>query len=356
MIKISGFYCPIAPAESPYTARADAEVMAWLSRFEIYKSKAQCNYFAQSRFTAFPGKSLPNAREHLLALPGKEVTWLWSFDDVHNDESSEEMPINEKIILLGKLTRIMEDPNSRLLMDNPWANALRDLRLEVAKYATPVQVERWVQANIEYFTGSLWEAVNRMEGEVPSLDDYVTMYLKQCAIYPTIVFTDIACGYELPAAEWSDPRVRLLREMASVMIGWDNDLTSYDKEVYRASMRGYPEIQNMISILQSNLQCCLEEAVSITEGMRDRTMVKFLKLRDELVAEGSETLTAYAKGIGQWIRGYLDYSTDSPRYTDPCNSDDASIRHPVTATWKITDTPGSQRNDLPDLPTLSWWN
>ncbi|MFD4600975.1 cytochrome P450 [Streptomyces sp. NPDC058464] len=136
-----------------------------------------------------------------------------------------------------------------MLPDNPWAQALRDLRLDVGERATDVQTERWVQANVEYFDGLLWEAANRAEGRIPSLDDYVAMWLKQSGVYPCVVFTDIACGYEVPAADWAGRRARTLREMTAVLIGWDNDLTSYDKEVARAAERNFPVVQNLVSVL-----------------------------------------------------------------------------------------------------------
>ena len=34
-----------------------------------------------------------------------------------------------------------------------------------------------------------------------------------------------------------------LREMVSALIGWDNDLTSYDTEVHRVAERDYPAMQ-----------------------------------------------------------------------------------------------------------------
>lgn len=356
LIEVPEFYCPISSAISPYTQEADDEVVRWMSKFAIYESEAQRDYFARSHFPAFPGYSLPDARGHLLPLPGKEVMWLQSFDDVHSDEPSVPVPLKEYIVLLGTLARILEDPGCRLLPENRWASALRDLRLEIGRHATLVQVDRWVQANVDYFDGLLWEAVNRSSNQEPSLNDYVAMWLKQSGVYPCIVFTDIVCGYEVAPADWSNPRVRALREMVAAIIGWDNDLTSYNKEVHRAHSRGYPVIQNLVAVIANESGLSIKEAAEVARMMRDRAMFLFLELRNEVSAQGSETLRRYLDGLGQWIRGYLDYSGRSPRYRDFLNPSDAAVGNREFREWTLTGAVCSPRHNLPDLSSVfSWW-
>jgi hypothetical protein len=356
LIEVPEFYCPIPSAISPYAQQSDDEVVRWMSKFEIYESESQRDYFARSHFPAFPGYSLPNARPDLLSLPGKEVLWLQSFDDVHSDEPSVPIPLKEYIVLLGTLARILEDPGCRLLQENRWASALRDLRLAVGRYATPVQLDRWVQANVDYFDGLLWEAVNRDNNRVPSLIDYVAMWLKQSGVYPCIVFTDIVCAYELGPADWSNPRVRALREMVAAIVGWDNDLTSYNKEIHRAHSRRYPVIQNLVAVIANESGCSIKEAVDVARMMRDRAMFLFLELRDEVSAQGSETLRRYVAGLGQWIRGYLDYSGRSARYRDFLNLSDAAVGNQGFCEWILTDTVHSPKHNLPDISSVfSWW-
>ncbi|MEU8637694.1 hypothetical protein AB0C38_36410 [Amycolatopsis sp. NPDC048633] len=352
------FYCPIRPAESPYAASAEQDALDWLEKFQIFETPAQGNYFARSRFPLFPSKALPDAADAVrLSLPGKEVVWLQSFDDVHSDERpGGALPPHDYITLLSKLTRIIEDPAADVLPGNRWADALRDLRLAVAENASPVQVDRWIHATTEYFAGLLWEAVNRAENRVPTLNDYVAMWLKQSGVYPCIVFTDIACGYEVSAADWSGPKVRQLREIVSAIIGWDNDLTSYDKEVHRSAEHGFPLVQNLVSVLQSEFACDADEAVALTGSMRDRAMARFLRLRDEVSAYGNDTVTRYVHGLGQWVRAYLDYSGASPRYMDPDNPDDAAVTNRSLTGWTIVNTRKPERSDLPSIPCIdSWW-
>src|SRR5260370_32201471 len=131
--------------------------------------------------------------------------------------------------------------------------------------------------------------------------------------------------------------------MVSAIIGWDNDLTAYDKEVYRCRQRSFPVEQNLVSVLAAELNCPVGQAVTLAGAMRDRAMVRFLRLRDEVSAAGSAVLARYACGLGQWVRGYLDYSGQSPRYTDPANPDDPAVPNRPPQGWTAADNPRPER-------------
>ncbi len=347
------FYCPIAPAISPATAEAEARVLAWADRFELHEDARQREYLARARFPLFPARSMPDADPHGLTLAGKEVMWLQSFDDVHSDEKPGGTPLDEYVVLLAKLARILEEPRADLLPGNRWAAALRDLRLDVEAHATHAQLDRWVRAHIDYFDGLLWEAVNRAQGASPGIDDYIAMWLKQSGVYPCIAFTDLACGYEVPAADWHDPRVRMLREMTAAIIGWDNDLTSYNKEALRAEQYGFPAIQNLVAVIAEARECSVGEAVGLVSAMRNHAMARFVALRDRVSADGDPATTRYVHGLAQWIRGYLDYSALSPRYLQPSSA----FEHVLAHGWPISETqPDDGQAKLPAPASLAgWW-
>ncbi|WP_395676126.1 hypothetical protein [Inquilinus sp.] len=349
--RLPSFYCPIEPAVSPAAARAEMAVLDWADRFSLYESAAQRDYLGKAHFPLFPAMSLPDADPDLLALAGMEVMWLQSFDDVFSDERADAMPLQDYVVLLGKLARMLEEPDCDLLPGHRWAAALQDMHRAIASHAGPVQLDRWVRAHIDYFDGLLWEAARRLDRGPASLDDYVSMWLKQSGVYPCIAFTDLACGYEVPASSWCSASLRKLREMTSAIIGWDNDLTSYNKEVHRASVHRFPAIQNLVSAIAAERRCPVEEAAALAGAMRDHAMVRFLDLRDTLVPDADPETARYVRGLGQWIRGYLDYSARSPRYTDPFGG-----RTESGFGWTISDRPGPVPVDLPAPAALaSWW-
>lgn len=349
--RLPSFYCPIASRHSPHASVAETAVLDWADRFELYENAEQRDYLRQARFPLFPAMSLPDADPVSLALAGKEVMWLQSFDDVFSDEREEPIALADYVVLLGKLARMLEEPQCDLLPGNRWAAALQDLHRAIADQAGPVLLERWVRAHLDYFDGLLWEAAGRANGRSLSLDDYVAMWLKQSGVYPCIAFTDLACGYEVPASAWCSSTLRKLREITSVIIGWDNDLTSYNKESHRAGSRGFASIQNLVAVVAIERACSVTEAAHLVGAMRDHAMHRFIQLQEAIVREGDTASVRYAQGLAQWIRGYLDYSAWSPRYVDPLDDGLAPGK-----SWSIGDCPSDRPADLPAPAALSnWW-
>ncbi|MFB7675821.1 terpene synthase family protein [Kitasatospora purpeofusca] len=93
-------------------------------------------------------------------------------------------------------------------------------------------------------------------------------HLDRCAVTPGLFFIELTGGFELTAADFADPRVRGLREMVVALVGWDNDITSYNKELYRATHYGYPSLQNLITVLAHHHACPTERAVAEPSATR----------------------------------------------------------------------------------------
>lgn len=349
--RLPSFYCPVGSRLSPHAQEAEAAVLEWADCFELFENAEQRDYLRQARFPLFPAMSLPDADPLLLSLAGKEVMWLQSFDDVFSDEREQPIALADYVVFLGKLARMLEEPDCDLLPGNRWAAALQDLHRTIASQVSPVLLERWVRAHIDYFDGLLWEAAGRAGNRPLSLDDYVAMWLKQSGVYPCIAFTDLACGYEVPAAAWASPAMRKLREVTSVIIGWDNDLTSYNKEAHRAVSRGFAPIQNLVAVIAIEGACSVTQAARVAGAMRDHAMHRFLALKAAIVKDADAATARYAEGLGQWIRGYLDYSAWSPRYVDPCGDGVAPGKG-----WSISHRPARRSSVLPMPAALSsWW-
>jgi len=131
--------------------------------------------------------------------------WLQSFDDVHSDEKPGGTPPDEYIVLLAKLTRILEDPRTPMLLDNPWAQALRESAFAVAEHATAVQVDRWVQANVEYFR-RLPVGGGQPSGEPGARAERLRRHVAEAVrCLPVHRVHRYRVRYEVPAPEWSDP-------------------------------------------------------------------------------------------------------------------------------------------------------
>ncbi|WP_037574008.1 terpene synthase family protein [Phaeacidiphilus oryzae] len=122
---------------------------------------------------------------------------------------------------------------------------------------------------------------------------------------------------EVPPAAFHSPQLRLLRQLAGDIPGICNDVCSYAKELPRG------DVYNMVAVVQHQQQCTLEEAYKIVlaecQWMIDQCwrlsrQVPALCRRLGLNEEETDAVVRYADGMGDWIRGYLDWEPSTPRY------------------------------------------
>jgi len=135
--------------------------------------------------------------------------------------------------------------------------------------------------------------------------------------------------------------------MVSAIIGWDNDLTSYDKEVRRGAERGYPIVQNLVSVLAAELGHARSRRRSHwPEPCGTGPCRRFLRLRDEWRPDGSSTLARTHTDLGSGcglsrftVAGRLDT-------TDPTTRTIAAVSNRLSAAMDVVDTPSTERPDL----------
>ncbi|GAA0441804.1 terpene synthase [Acrocarpospora corrugata] len=352
---VPSFYCPFPYAISPEAAEIDRRTVQWMDDFGLHRSRTQRDYLATQKVGYFASLTMPHGSGEGLQVASDQLFWLFTFDDMYCDEREDESSLDELVQLLGKLARILEAPTARMLPGNPWAEGLRDIRRRLDLYATPVQTARWVEELRKYLFGLIWEAVNRSANRIPRVNDYVAMWLNVTATAPSLMFIDISAGYEVSAAEMSTARVRALTEMANALVGWDNDIISFNKEAFRKERYGYAELQNLVSVLAHQNDCSIDDALTTAVAMRDRVMSLFLRLSDEVKTDAGSELTRYVHGLGEWVRGYLEWSMITDRYGDPRNPDDEASgeRIAMPRTWK--EEPMDDSLDPLPVTAINWW-
>ncbi|GAA0989841.1 family 2 encapsulin nanocompartment cargo protein terpene cyclase [Acrocarpospora macrocephala] len=352
---VPSFYCPFPYAISPEAAEIDRRTVQWMDDFGLHRNRTQRDYLATQKVGYFASLTMPHGSGEGLQVASDQLFWLFTFDDMYCDEREDDSSLDELVQLLGKLARILEAPTARMLPGNPWAEGLRDIRRRLDLYATPVQTARWVEELRKYLFGLIWEAVNRSAKRIPRVNDYVAMWLNVTATAPSLMFIDISAGYEVSAAEMSTSRVRALTEMANALVGWDNDIISFNKEAFRKERYGYAELQNLVSVLAHQNDCSIPDALATAVAMRDRVMSLFLRLSDEVKTDAGSELTRYVHGLGEWVRGYLEWSMITDRYGDPRNPDDdlTADRIAMPRTWK--DEPMDDSPDPLPVTAINWW-
>ncbi|MFI6095713.1 hypothetical protein ACIA8G_09180 [Lentzea sp. NPDC051213] len=310
-LQIPPLYCPIPSALHPDVEDLNREGLSWISRFVAFADGSGWDRYAAMNPGYLPGYVMPRApKGPALQAASNLLFWLWAYDDMECDEVEGRQRVDQHILQLSDLTRVAEASSSEP-WDNPFLASLSDLREQLLANASPLQVTRWASSMQLYFMANAAAAVQRLQGAVPDLDTYVAQRIHSGAVKPCLMLMDVADGYELPTDELEHPDVWALNEMVCTLVGWDNDLLTYHKEV----MRGGAD-HNLVTVLVHDRGLSLDEAVAAAVDMRERVLWLYMRLHRQVHATASPELRMYLAGLSSWIRGHLDWGLTTVRYRD----------------------------------------
>ncbi|MFD3515549.1 hypothetical protein [Streptomyces sp. NPDC058657] len=337
------FYCPVPAAAHPAAHVLNELTVDWMLRQQLDSDPQQRRRLALCDFGGLTASTMPYGSLAPLTLMAKFHAVLFSLDDGVCDEA--QPTAGHLAQETSRIMRAVEAPGAVVPGESRHAASLRELRQELQTYATPRQLRRWVDAMRVYTSGLVWEAQCRRSPGLPSLDDYVTLWMRAIGMAPSTAMMEIVAGYSVPDEDLEDPRVRALTEITWTLVSWDNDLYSRNKELLRAD-----DDLNLIDVLRNELGCSTQQALERAVEMRDRVMTLFLRLRAQVLCDGGAEVRRYVHDLGQFVRGHLDWASRCPRYLVPATGDGA-VR-PISW-WKHR--PADDSGEPLPLPSIAWW-
>ncbi|MCH6163767.1 terpene synthase family protein [Streptomyces marispadix] len=341
------FYCPIESAIHPEVAEAERRALSWINRFGVCRTPEEERRVAGTRSAEFYARFVPEADLEGLWITAAWVYWGFAFDDARCDEGPLAADPAAFAAMAAQVQQALEVPGPLTIRD-PYAASLHDLGERFLAYSGPVQSRRFHHAHRAWLSGVQWQIGNRARKEMPTLDDYLAMRLHSAGGEPTFAMLEIAYGCDVPAAEMDSPAVCALTQMAILVAALDNDRHSFSKE---ATLRHTD--QNVLTVLQAQQACGPEQALHEAVALRDTVMCRFLALRAKVMANGSRDLYRYLNGLGQGIRGNIDWGLRTPRYLNPAEPEAAHARTIERLAW--ADEPVTGDLDPRSLPSVSWW-
>jgi 2-methylisoborneol synthase len=318
-VTVPALYCPDALRDDPALgAEVDERLVAWWDREigarpgELEKLRA-CG-FGRLIMLAHPDCDDPDR----LTAAAKCAVAEWAVDDLYLDGDSA-APEPERLgPRLAKAYAAMAP--ARLppmpytlryeleLREDPVLRAIRSSWTNLGRYASPMQVFRLRHELAVMFVAYNQEAEWHVSGRVPPVWEFL-MHRWENAFCPTMVLTDPVGGYEVPAHEFFDPRVRRAFTTAGVASVLVNDLYSLDKED-----QGSAFDYSLPTVLMAEEGCTLQQAVDRTARMHDEFVHYFESESAALAAQGSAQLGRFLAGVWAWMGGSKQWHATSARY------------------------------------------
>ncbi|WP_432828325.1 terpene synthase family protein [Dactylosporangium sp. CA-092794] len=305
--------CPFAPRISPHADAVHGWSLHWATRHGLLDRPGARAAFARARFANLMARAHPDAAEADLRLATAWLISIFVLDDLLEralvrDPEPAKAAVDEVVRLLRdrRPTPVLAEALGR-----PLAGALGEVWRRTEPRVSPQWRERFVGHVADYLAGTLWEAGNRAAERPPLLEEYRRMRHNSAAADMFFDLIEPMHGVELPRALLDDPDFAVARHTAGTIIGIFNDLISWPKEA------AIGDHHNIVFAFQREHRLPLEEAVVAAVAEHDARMLDFQLARDRLETRhwGEPSAVIGITDLVHWVRGNVDWSLESGRYT-----------------------------------------
>jgi avermitilol synthase len=193
---------------------------------------------------------------------------------------------------------------------HPLASAVMDLRQRLLELAPPGHFARFTDPLEELFEGFVTEARNRERAQIPDVASYLRLREVTVGLKAMFALADLLDGFNLSNETRAHPALRQLATRASNIVGWANDLFTYEKEIL------YGEIHNLVMVLMNEHRLTIPEAVEQAVKLHDNEVRSFLQEVEQLPSYDliDADVRSYVEMLRRWIRGHLDWAQETGRY------------------------------------------
>ncbi|MGH2479957.1 MAG: terpene synthase family protein, partial [Ktedonobacteraceae bacterium] len=164
-----------------------------------------------------------------------------------------------------------------------------------------------------------WEARNRAQGLTPDIEVYIEKRQNTGAMLLALDFIDLTEHISITPEMYSSSQVQLLLRVTNNAVCWSNDILSLEKEIARG------DLNNLVLAVRQQHNCPLQEAIERVNAMITSEIKLFETLAAQLPTLSpayTQELQKYVAAMQAWIRGNLDWSIETQRYSH--------IEHPPT--------------------------
>ena len=324
---IPALYCPPPIRDDPALAEAVNEgILLWAQSIGLYEGRLddlRKADFGRLIMLAHPDCDDP---DRLLAVAKCAVS-EWSVDDYYCEEdaddhapdgtpSSAEAELGPRLEMAAAVMDPVHLPAKyqvqleQALQADPILRAFRTSFGHLAQFATPAQVARLRTEIGGWFIALTAEAGWRAAHRIPPVWEYLANRQPH-SFLPCMAPIDAVGGYELGAAEYTDPRVRRVVTTAALAAQMVNDLYSMARE----DLSDGREF-NLPTVLAAEQHCTRREAILQTAEVHDELMHRFEREAGILAANGSPALHRFLSGLWAWMGGNRAWHAASRRYSD----------------------------------------
>lgn len=293
-------FCPFVPAVHAEVDAVNTATVNWASAIGLVDARTAPRLSA-SRVGSLVSRAYPEDAREPLQLAADWTTFFCLLDDV-----IERLESPRAVAQALADVRCVLCDHGAAIAGRPLERAAADLADRLDRHASPEQRAHFDASVAQLFAAFTLEAEVRAGATPLPIEAYLPLREVTVGIYVEAALGEIIGDIALPSgARDAVERAGLLRS-ASNLIGWANDVHTYEKELREG------EVNNLVAVLAEAEGLDLRGAVARAIAMHDAEMRAFEARSAELVARPG--LTRYVLMLRRWVRGHLDWALETGRY------------------------------------------
>lgn len=308
------FYCPFPPEIHPQVEQVHEHTFNWARSHRLLQRERAIRRFNTSRFAWLAARVHARTNFDELALTNDFFTWLFMLDDQFDDSNVGRQPERMKVVVDRLLTVLGIERGEHIQpLQGPVADALVDLWERARSLTTPRWQRRFAGHLRDYLDAYIWETGNRARGETPDVTIYIQKRQDAGAMHLALDYIDLAEHVELPPEIYEGTLVQALLLTINNIVCWQNDIVSVEKEM------AHGDFSNLVLVLQKAYGYTLQEAAEKANDLTTAEVKLFERLSRlalELLPDYKQEVEKYLASMRAWIRGNLDWSLESLRFSE----------------------------------------
>ncbi|MGW1902256.1 terpene synthase family protein [Streptomyces hirsutus] len=346
---LPALFCPIEPRIHPEADAIESKATAWWTGGGYTEDTTILTRTAATRSGIYLARCLPDCEPDRVETLARWSYAGFAFDDLYCDKGPMAADPAAFLPLAARTVAAIETLDPAVADGIGLVTALQDVARRYAAHASPGQLARWTQAHRRWMTGVAEQIAYRARHHVPSPDAYLITRLSCVAGEVGWAGIEMSLGPEIP--ERSSPAVRALGELATLVTMTDNEVFSSAAEA-QSTAGDAPFDPGLFDVLSHAHTPRLDRQQALGAGiaLRDRALVRFLRLRALVAPRASEPLTRYLNALAQMVRANLDFSLDmlAARYAAH------GMEAPADRAALFTDRPVDDSAKPPAIPAVAW--
>ena len=299
--------CPFEPAIHADAGDIQRRSVEWAGATGLARGEKAQSRLRAAKIGHLAARGTPEGDRAVVQIAADWTTLFCLLDD-HLERLPSPAAVTGCLARLAVLLRAGGAPG-----EDPMEIACADLHARLSAVTGPARISRVADRVDELFAMFSREARVRAAGAIPALGPYVLMREITVGVHVELELGELACGIELSEPTRKLPVFRSLRRKTCNLVGWANDIFTYEKEL-RAG-----EGTNLVAVLARAEGLSLKRALARAAAWHDEEVRSFVALAARALPSAPEEAEAFARALAllrAWVRGHLDWAHETGRY-DP---------------------------------------